>query len=526
MKKELPSEINTLSDGEMKSYEFGDHHILIIRKEKEFHAVGAHCTHYHAPLEEGLLHGDRLICPWHHACFDIKTGHVNEPPAFDHLPVYEITQEDDRYFVDLPDEPVSSVNPLQGNTIVPASEEVYLILGAGAAGFYAVQTLRAEGFNGKVIMVTREDKPPYDRPNLSKDYLSGDLPPEWMPLRPEEFYTDNQIDLLYGKEIERVDLAAQTVFFSSTDFIKYNKLLIATGGKPRQMDVPGNELKGVHKLRSNEHADQLIDQLGENNKVTVIGTGFIGMEASLSLAQRGAKVKVVTPEEVPFSKVLGEKIAAIFQKQHQDSGVEFISGRKVVEFGGADRLEKVILDNGDEIETDLALIAIGIVPVTDFIDGLKKESDGSLSVDEYFRCADNVYAAGDVATFPDRWMNNSVRIEHWRTAQQQGRNAALNMMGKNIPYLSVPFFWTKQGDLSLGYVGHAPDWDEIIYDGEPVSKEFIAYFIKDGKILAAAANYRDPELDAIEELFRMNKLPSPNQVKESKFDVIGFLRKQ
>jgi NADPH-dependent 2,4-dienoyl-CoA reductase/sulfur reductase-like enzyme/nitrite reductase/ring-hydroxylating ferredoxin subunit len=522
--KEFPlANTSDLRDGEMKEVSAGDTRILLARVGGEFHAVGATCPHYGAPLAEGALCGTRVVCPWHHACFDVATGALAEPPALDSLPRYEVRVEGGRVLARVPDRAEDRVPPRMSRRD-PSDARLFVILGAGAAGYAAAQTLREDGFRGRVALVTREDRAPYDRPNLSKDYLQGHAEPEWMPLRPEEFYKEHDIELLCGREATRVDAAAKTVTFHGGDTLSYDALLVATGGSARRLNIPGSDLKNVCLLRSFSDADSVIETARRSKRCVVVGSSFIGMEAAASLRARGLDVTVVSPSREPFESVLGAEVGALFRRAHEEQGVKFKLGSVVYRFEGASVVEAVTLEGGERIETDMVVAGVGVYPATGFLEGVSLQEDGSVVVDAHMRAAEGLYAAGDIASFPDPRTGARARIEHWRTAQQQGRVAAHNMVGKDTAFDGVPFFWTRQFDTGLLYVGHASQWDEIIYAGDVAAQDFIAFYVKDGRALAAAGVGRDRDMAALEELFRLNLMPGARELKAGKTDFTELLR--
>jgi apoptosis-inducing factor 3 len=511
------------NDGEMKQVSAGGTDILLARVNGKYHAVGAHCTHYGAPLAEGALCGERIVCPWHHACFNIATGDLEEPPALDSLPHYEVRVDGENVIVSMPDEVTDRRQPAMAEHDSSADGRAFVIIGGGAAGYVAAQTLREDGFQGRILLITREDRPPYDRPNLSKDYLQGHAEPEWMPLRADEFFAEHDVEVLRGKEVVRVDAAKKTITFRGGDTLRYDSLLIATGGTPRRLDVPGSDLKNVFVLRSFHDADAIIEAARQASRAVVVGASFIGMETASSLIERKLSVTVVAPGEVPFDKTLGAEVGGLFKQIHEAHGVQFKLGASAARFEGDLTVKTVVLDSGECIETDLVVVGVGVRPATDFLEGVELHEDGGVVVDKHLRAADCVYAAGDIAYFPSALTGARQRIEHWRTAQQQGRVAAHNMAGKVVEFDGVPFFWTRQFDAGLLYVGHAASWDEIIFMGDVRSKDFLAFYMKDGHVLAVAGMNRDREMAAIEELLRLERIPAPAQLRNSTVDFLELL---
>ncbi|HEX5883455.1 MAG TPA: FAD-dependent oxidoreductase [Pyrinomonadaceae bacterium] len=518
------AKISDLRDGEMKEFSAGETRILLARSGDRFHAVSATCPHYGAPLAEGALCGTRIICPWHHAVFNVVNGDLEEPPALDALVSYRVQIEDDRILVSVPDDAQDRRAPVMCDRDLNTDSRQFVIIGAGAAGYAAAQTLREEGFRGNVVMITREDRAPYDRPNLSKDYLHGHAEPEWMPLRPEEFFNEHNIDLLLNREVKRVDAGAKTITFEGGETMEYDALLVATGGMPVRLNVPGADLKNVHLLRSFADADSIIETARHSRHAVVVGASFIAMEAAYSLCERGLEVTVVAPSQEPFETTLGREVGALFRRVHEDHGVRFKLGSIVYRFEGSHHVEAVALDNGELIKTDMVVVGAGVRPSTYFLEGVELDQSGAVVVDSRMRAADGIYAAGDIVSFPDYRTGEQVRIEHWRTAQQQGRAAARNMVGRDMAFDGVPFFWTRQFDIGLLYVGHAVSWDEIIYRGEISSHDFLAFYIKDDRVLAVAGMNRDREMAAFEELVRLGRMPTAQQLKWKDINLLEMLR--
>jgi NADPH-dependent 2,4-dienoyl-CoA reductase/sulfur reductase-like enzyme/nitrite reductase/ring-hydroxylating ferredoxin subunit len=522
--KELTiAKTDELKDGEMRQVSAGGADILLARVGGKYHAVGAYCTHYGAPLAEGALCGERVVCPWHHACFNVTTGDMEEPPALDSLPRYGVRVEGERVIVSLPDEITDRRTPAMTRRDSSADARLFVILGGGAAGYAAAQTLREDGFRGRVLMVTREDRPPYDRPNLSKDYLQGHAEPGWIPLRADEFFEGHDIEVLREKVVVRVDAATKTITFEGGDTLAYDSLLVATGGTPRRLEVPGSWMKNIFVLRSFADADAIIEAARGASRAVVIGASFIGMETAASLRERKLPVTVVAPGKVPFEKTLGAEIGGLFRRVHEARGVEFKLGPGVARFEGDDAVGAVVLDSGERVEADLVVIGVGVRPATDFLEGVELHEDGGVFVDRHMRAAGGVYAAGDIAYFPSSSAGERQRIEHWRTAQQQGRVAAHNMAGMSVEFDGVPFFWTRQFDAGLLHVGHAEGWDEIVYDGDPQSQNFLAFFVSGERVLAAAGMNRDRDMAALEELMRAGRMPTPALLRNGPVDFLELL---
>ena len=508
------AKVGDLKDGEMKQVSVDGTDILLANVAGRHHAVAAHCTHYGAPLVNGVLNGERIVCPWHHACFNITTGDLEEPPALDALVSYEVKIEGDQVNIHIPDDGSDRRTPAMTKRAA-GDERLFAIVGGGAAGYVAAQTLREDGFMGRVVLITRERNLPYDRPNLSKEYLQGRAEPEWLPLRPDEFFTEHDIEIFSSRAVERVDASQKTVQFADGEILECDAILIATGGEPRKLPFQSDDQENVFLLRSHADSDAIIAVAEKGKRAVLIGGSFIGMEVTASLVARGCDVTVVTPDSVPFQKTLGKEIGNLLQSVHEQNGVNFKLGAHVTGFDGTRKIEAVILENGERLNADLVVVGIGVKPATQFLVGVDLHLDGGVIVDEYMCVADGIYAAGDIAWFPSALTGERQRIEHWRTAQQQGRIAAHNMAGKKTAYDGVPFFWTRQFDVGLLYVGHATSWDEIIFQGGVSAQNFLAFYVKEDSVLAVAGMSRDRDMAAIEELMRLHKMPSATQLKKA-----------
>ena len=515
---------DTLRDGEMKQVTVGDHEVLLARVNGAYFAVHAHCTHYGAPLADGALDGDRVICPWHHACFSVRTGDHLEPPGLDALPRYSVRVDNGQVIVRVPDDAGDRRVPEMAAPGGETDEPPIVIVGDGAAGAYAAEAVRQAGYTGRVVLVGDAEELPVDRPNCSKDYLQGNAPEEWMTLRGADFYDTHGIERRTGRRVTKADTESKTLTFSDGGTLEYQTLVLCPGGTPRTLDLDGAGLDGVHLLRSFPDSKALRAAAENAEKAVVIGASFIGMEVAWSLREQDCEVTVVAPEEVPFARVLGERVGRFVQALHEDGGVRFALGMKTDKLIGNGRIERVVLDDGTELDADLVVIGIGVRPATDFVEGLKLNDDGGIPVDARLQAADGVYAAGDVAAFPYGPSGERVRIEHWRLAAQHGRIAGTNAAGGDARYTSIPCFWTAQFGTNFRYVGHASDWDDVIYDGDVASGEFIAYYVQNGRVQAACGVGRDREMAALEALMRRDAVPTPTDLRSGNVDLPAALR--
>lgn len=509
--KKKIAHVNDLSNGEIKKVAVNDDlEVVLAKVDGAFFAVYGKCTHYGAPLGDGALNGNRLICPWHHACFDIKTGKHLEAPGIDGLQTYDVTVEGDSVWMTVPENIFDRI-PNKMNKAVTTNREKYVVIGGGAAGAYAVEGIREAGFTGHVIMVSKEDEVPYDRPNCSKDYLADEAPEAWMPLRDKNFYEDYDIQLMLGKEVRTIDVESRSITFHDGEQLVYDKLLLCTGGTPRQLNIDGIDLENIYTLRSLADSRRIREVGKQVKKAVVIGSSFIGLEGAQSLQQLDCAVTVVAPEEVPFGKIFGNKIGKKIKQWHEDAGITFKLGRKVQRFAGNQKVERVILDNGETIEADLVLVGIGVQPATQLLQGIQLAEDGGVPVDAYLAANEHLYAAGDVAHYP--YDGATARIEHWKVAAQQGRIAGMNMAGKKQAYAAVPFFWTIQQGTPLQYVGHVRDFDDIIFDGAPDGDQFIAFYTKNNEPKAALGMGRDKDLAIVQELMYNDQMPDAAEIK-------------
>ena len=506
------AKVTDLQNGQMQQIAVGDSQILLAKIDDKFYATGAFCTHYGAPLVKGVLSGETVVCPWHNACFSAIAGQQLEPPGLDSLPTFATRVLGSNVLVKLPEQMLQQRTLSMARFLPDLEQRVLVILGAGAAGLHAVEVLRQEGFMGKVILVSAEEKLPYDRTKLSKNYLQGKAEENSLALRSCEFYDQHDIELRFGQKVTKVDALTNSLTFEDNSSLKYDSLLLATGGKAKKLNIPGADLANIFTLRQPDDVNSILDAVKDAKKALVIGSSFIGMEAAASLTQQGVEVTVVSPSDVPFKKILGDKLGKMFQKLHEEKGVSFRFGTKATKFSGDGQVEYAILESGEQIATDLVIVGIGVEPNISYLEGIDlNQQDNSIPVNEYLQTEiTNIYAAGDIASFPYAPLGKSTRIEHWRLAAQQGRIAAKNMLGKNrLQTVSeiVPFFWSGQYDLKLRYVGHAEEWDEVFIDGDLEQQEFLAYYLQDNKVMAIAGVNKDQDIAAISELMRQQQMP-------------------
>ena len=462
--------------------------VIIARQGGDVFAIGGQCTHYGGPLAEGLIVGNTVRCPWHHACFDLRTGEAIAAPALNPVSRWEVVRDGAMVKITNEVPGADGATPLRESASRDGHPNAVVIVGAGAAGNAAAEMLRREEYAGSLTLIGGDESVPYDRPNLSKDYLAGNAPEEWIPLRTDEFYRQHRIDLIRGVTVESIDVASRSVKLSNGESKSFDKLLLATGAEPVRLSMPGGDLSHVHYLRTLSDSRAIIAAAGNAKRAVVIGGSFIGLEVAASLRARGLSVDVVAPEKVPLERVLGGEIGRFIQKKHESEGVTFHLGHTSTEITAAG----VTLDDGSSIPADMVVIGVGVRPLTSLAENAGAKMNKGVTTDEYLETSiPGVYAAGDIARYPDPRSGDNVRIEHWVVAERQGQTAARNILGTPEKFSSVPFFWSNHYSTSITYVGHAEKWDEILVDGDVSEGDFIAGYRLGEKILAVASCGRD-----------------------------------
>ena len=496
--------LDALPDGGLLQVEVDGAKLLLTRQGEAVRAFSAICPHAGGPLLEGVRNADRIVCPWHKATFCLRTGRVLEPPAVDGLQPRPARVQDGRIMLG----PAAGHGDA-GATFAATDARCFVIVGGGAAGGVAAQTLREEGFAGRVVILDEANRVPYDRTVLSKYHLSGEKGGEKTPLQPQSWWQAQGIERRTA-DIVRLDAGARRIECADGQAYTYDAALLATGAVPNRPALLGMDLPHVFVLRSRADADAILAQAERSARAVVLGASFIGMEAAASLRERGLEVTVVAKETAPFAKQLGAQIGEIFERLHRQRGVAFRLGSEIaaIEPGW------VRLGSGEAIAADLVVVGFGVRPATAFLEGVALNKDGGVPVDAGLRAADGLWAAGDIAAFPLRGDGPRIRVEHWRVAEQHGRVAALNMLGRDIPYAAPPVFWTIQYLKRLDYIGHAEEWDGIVLHGDASKPEFLAYYVKDGRVAAAAGLARDQDTAALVELFAARRDWTPDQLGE------------
>jgi len=480
--------ISALPDGGMLLGHVAGEDVLIARAGDDLFAVGAHCTHYHGPLVDGLVVGDTVRCPWHHACFSLRSGEAVRAPALDPIACWRVERQGEMAFVRerLPEpRPSPAVSTQTRQT--PSS---VVIVGGGGAGLAAADMLRREGYAGPVTMISADDSPPCDRPNLSKDYLAGHAQDDWIPLRPPEYYVERRIELLLGSRVSSVDVGARQVLLEGGARRAFGALLIATGADPVRLPIPGADGAQVHYLRSFADSRALIDKARGAKHVVVVGASFIGLEVSASLRSRGIDVDVVGPESVPLERVMGPDVGRFIRTLHEAQGVVFHLGQTVARLDG----RIVTLSGGATLDADFVVMGVGVRPATAVAEKAGLTLDRGIAVNEHLETsASGIFAAGDLARWPDPRSGERIRVEHWVVAERQGQVAARNMLGYRERFDAVPFFWSQHYDVTINYVGHAERWDAVQIDGALESHDCSVTYTLGDRRLAVATIGRDGE---------------------------------
>jgi NADPH-dependent 2,4-dienoyl-CoA reductase/sulfur reductase-like enzyme/nitrite reductase/ring-hydroxylating ferredoxin subunit len=478
--------ISTIADGAMLLGHAHGEPVLLVRRGDALFAIGAICTHYGAPLADGLLVDDTVRCPWHHACFSLRTGEALRPPALDPVSCWHVEQRDGTAYVGTKRERARSPS-LPAKAGIP---ECVVIVGGGAAGNAAAEMLRRLGYSGRITMLSADSSGPCDRPNLSKGYLSGAASAESNPLRPADFYREHRIEVKLDARVVAIDTAGRHVQLDDGTRHAYDALLLATGAEPVRLEVPGATLRHVHYLRTLADSRALVANALASKRAVVIGASFIGLEVAASLRARHVAVDIVAPDTVPMLKVLGAEVGSFIRTLHERHGVTFHLGTAAASIDE----RRVTLQTGEHLLADFVVVGIGVRPAVALAEQAGLAIDRGITVDEHLETSvPSIFAAGDLARWPDPLTGERIRVEHWVLAERQGQTAARNILGRRERFDAVPFFWTEQYEFSLAYVGHAERWDTAEIDGQldAATQKCTITYRRGSKTLAVAVVHRD-----------------------------------
>jgi NADPH-dependent 2,4-dienoyl-CoA reductase/sulfur reductase-like enzyme/nitrite reductase/ring-hydroxylating ferredoxin subunit len=478
--------VDQCADGSMLAGHVDGEAVLLARRGSEFLAIGATCTHYNGPLAEGLLAGDTVHCPWHHACFSLRTGEALHAPALNPVACWSTEVRAGKVHVLARVERAPAVRVPAGGT----KPDRIVIVGGGAAGFAAAEMLRRQQYRGSIVMLSDDAAAPVDRPNLSKDYLAGSAPEEWVPLRGDDWYAGEGIDLRLQTQVTAIDPRNREVALKDGKKLVYEHLLLATGAEPIRLPIPGADLPHVHTLRTLADCRAIIAQAGQARRAVIMGASFIGLEVAASLRNRGIETHVVAPEKRPMERVLGPQIGDFVRHLHEEHGVIF----HLEDTATAIAPQRVTLKSGGSIDADLVVVGVGVRPRTTLAEAAGLALDRGVVVNDRLETSvPGIFAAGDIARWPDPHSGGAIRVEHWVVAQRQGQVAARNMLGAGERFDAVPFFWSQHYDVPINYVGHAEMFDEIAIDGDIANRDAVVRYKRQGKVLAIASIYRDVE---------------------------------
>ncbi|MFL5399262.1 MAG: FAD-dependent oxidoreductase [Myxococcales bacterium] len=462
--------------------QFGGEAVIACRVGNDVVAVGGSCTHYGGPLGEGLVVGDTVRCPWHHACFNLRTGEPIAAPATFPIARYRVEREGNRFRIaeKLPDAEVPK--GARGPRSVA-------IVGAGAAGFAAAEMLRRHGYEGSLTLVDPDPDASSDRPNLSKDYLAGNAPEEWIPLRGPEWFAEQRIEKVKGRATA-LDAGKKRITVDGGKAVEAEAIILATGASAIRLPVPGGDLPHVFTVRTVSDARKIISAASGAKRAVVIGGSFIGLEVAASLRTRGLDVHVVAPEEVPMEKVLGRDVGQYVRRVHESHGVVFHLGRTPQSIDAG----TVRISDGSTLPAELVVMGVGVRPELALAESGGLRVDKGIVVDRNLRTsAAGIWAAGDNVRFPDPRTGEPIRVEHWVVAERMGQCVARNLLGQDEPFTAVPFFWSNHYDVAISYLGHATSFDRIDVAGSIEQNDCAIAYRKAGKTLALATIGRNFE---------------------------------
>lgn len=487
--------LETIPEGKPFLLKVGGKTLLTFRQGAHVSVFSCRCPHYGLSLEKALVINQYFFCPWHLAKFDLKTGQVQSPPALTDLESYQVKVEEGMVFVR------RSVKAKKAATV--KEKPCFVILGAGAAGTAAALELRRCGFDGRIVLVSKETELPYDRPSLTKEYLTGAWTDQDIILKSAKDYQDEGIEIFWGSKVVEIKTSVKKVILQKGGELSYDKLLLATGASPRRLRMKGAELPGFFYLRSRQDAQAIRQWLPGCEKAVVIGSGFLGLEVASSLRKKALKVSVVTPDILPLNHILGKEVGEFFYRLHQSQGVIFYLENRVVSVSGRSRVEAVTLSDGQKVEAELVIAGAGIELELDYARKTELFTDQGVIVDEKQRTSDpDIMAAGDIALVPSSVPGQRLRVEHWAEAQRQGQQAARSMLGLFSGETGVPFFWTRQYNTTLRYVGFTGNFDTAVIRGRFDQNDFLVGYFYQGRPVGFGGVGRTQELVLLGELLR------------------------
>lgn len=448
--------------------------VVVVRDGGALYALGATCTHYGGPLAEGLVAAGTIRCPWHHACFELRSGRAHGP-ALAPVACWDVAVSDGKIRVGAKRTPSAAPAITQPTSVV--------IVGSGPAGVACAERLRADGHRGTITMISSEGSDPVDRPNLSKDYLAGAAPEEWVYLRTADALAAIDVAMI-SAEATAIDRTNKTIRLSNGRDVAWDALVLATGAEPARLPIDGADLGHVHTLRTLANSRAIAAAAVSGSRAVVIGASFIGLEVAASLRARDVAVTVVGPEPVPLARVLGDEVGTFVRRVHEAKGVAFELGRKPTKITAS----HVMLDDGRELPAHLIVMGVGVKPRLELTAAAGLSIDRGIVVDNELRAAPGVWAAGDVARYP--WNGEQVRIEHWQVAVRHGQAVARSILGQG-PRRDVPFFWSQHHDVTLGYVGHAEKFDVPQVVGDLEARDAHVVYRNDGRVRAVVTIGRD-----------------------------------
>ncbi|XP_073948473.1 apoptosis-inducing factor 3 isoform X2 [Choristoneura fumiferana] len=514
-----------LKDNEMKVFDIGDEgKVLVVRQKGEFSALGTKCTHYGAPLVSGALGDGRVRCQWHGACFNIKTGDIEDFPGFDSLPCYKVTvTEKGEVKVRAKISDLKSNKRIKDMGSVSACDSsAVVIVGGGPSGATCAETLRSEGFRGRITLVAREKYLPYDRIKISKIGTATDI--DKLQVRTSEYYQGTNINVLTGVEATKIETAERIVHLSNGTKLAYSALYLATGAKPRVPDIPGVDLKNIFTVRDFQDSVDILATLGADadKDVVVLGLSFIGLETAATCCKKAKSMTVVGKDQAPLGQIFGNEIGQSLQTLFEENGVKFRFETTIVKCNGEDGVIKSVeLADGTTLPADMLILGVGTTFYTDFLKdtGIALEPNGAVNVNDKLETnVKNVYAGGDIAYAPvHSFGNKQMSIGHVGLAQYHGRVAALNILRKEAPLRTVPYFWTMLFGKSIRYAGCGKPTSSLV-DGDVATLKFVIFFFDETeKVIAVASCMRDPVVSQFAEFLHQGKSLYKKDLKEDRF---------